>query len=331
MQTLIRSTPNWSSLADRVLAGGKLTQEEAIATLRCADAEVLSLLAAAYRVRHHYFGNKVHLHLLINAQSGLCPEDCHYCSQSRISTAEIAKYPLQSREQLLAGARRAATLRASTYCIVTSGRGPTAQQVDFVSEVVEAIKAEVDIKICCCLGLLEPEQAEQLRRAGVDRYNHNLNTSAGYSPEVVTTHTYEDRCATAERVKRAGLSLCSGAIFGLGETDDDVVAVAFALGELGAVSIPVNFLIPIPGTPFAEKKTLNPNRCLRILALMRLVNPDREIRIAGGREVHLRSLQPLGLYAANSIFVGDYLTTQGQLPEADYRMIADLGFEVEQQ
>jgi biotin synthase len=330
LQAIDSSAFSWATLAERILSGGSITFAEAIACLECPDTELLALLTAAYRVRYHYFGNKVHLHLLMNAQSGLCPEDCHYCSQSRLSAAQIDKYPLQSREMLLAGAKRASELQASTYCIVTSGRGPTKQQVEFLSGVVQEIKETVGIKICCCLGLLEPEQAEQLKEAGVDRYNHNLNTSANHTPNIVTSHGYGDRLSTADCIKQAGISLCSGAIFGMGETHADRVDVAFALHRLGAASIPVNFLIPIAGTPLANSAPLTPNQCLKILAMMRLVNPDREIRIAGGREVQLRSLQPLGLYAANSIFIGDYLTTQGQAPSEDYQMIADLGFEVEQ-
>ncbi|MBI5155306.1 biotin synthase BioB [Candidatus Poribacteria bacterium] len=319
----------WNDLADRILAGGAITREEALEALRSPDSEVLALLAAAYRVRHHHFGNRVQLHRLMNAQSGLCPEDCHYCSQSKISNADITKYPMRSREEILDGARRAFEMKSCTYCIVTSGRGPTDKQVEFIAGVVRGIKSEMDIKVCCCMGLLKPAQAEVLHAAGVDRYNHNLNTSARHSPEIVSTHTYQDRLGTASCVKDAGISLCSGAIFGMGETDEDIVDVAFALNALGPVSIPVNFLHPIEGTPLRGRRELAPVQCLRILAVMRLINPDREIRVAGGREVNLRSLQPLGLYAANSIFLGDYLTTEGQSAEADYAMIEDLGFVVE--
>ncbi len=328
METQVRF--DWAAIADRILSGGEAaTAEEALGALRCPDEELLDLLAAAYRVRRHYFGNRVHLHLLLNAQSGLCPEDCHYCSQSRISRAQIARYPMQSRETILAGAERAFQLGAATFCIVTSGRGPSDRHIDFLCEVVREIKARFPIKVCCCLGLLRPDQAERLKQAGVDRYNHNLNTSRRFTPRIVSTHTYEDRLQTARTVQQVGIGLCSGAIFGMGETDEDIVEVALALRELGAESIPVNFLHPIAGTPLENQWALTPQRCLKILAMMRLVNPDREIRIAGGRELHLRTLQPLGLYAANSIFIGDYLTTKGQAPEADYRMIQDLGFEVE--
>ena len=320
---------DWSSMAEQVLAGAAVSEGEALAILRAADEELLDVMAAAYRIRRHYYGNRVHLHLLINAKSGLCPEDCHYCSQSRISTAGIAHYPLQNREVILAGAARAAELQASTYCIVTSGRGPTAKEVAEIAGIVREIKSRFPLKVCCCMGLLDEAKAIALKAAGVDRYNHNLNTSDAYSPTVVTTHSFADRVQTLEHVKAAGISPCSGAIFGMGEGDDDIVSVAFALRDVDADSIPVNFLYPIEGTPFEGRHDLNPRRCLKILALMRFVNPTKEIRIAGGRELNLRSVQALGLYAANSIFIGDYLTTKGQPPIEDLQMIEDLGFEIE--
>jgi biotin synthase len=180
--------------------------------------------------------------------------------------------------------------------------------------------------VCACLGLLTPEQARRLADAGVDKVNHNLNTSERYYGEVCSTHTYADRVATLAACREAGLELCSGGIMGMGETHEDLIDMALELRRLGVESIPLNFLNSIDGTPLEDVRRLTPRDCLRGLALMRLVNPTAEIRIAGGREIHLRSLQALGLYAANSMFVGDYLTTKGQLPEADYRMIEDLGF-----
>jgi biotin synthase len=199
-----------------------------------------------------------------------------------------------------------------------------------VTAAVRRIKEELPMKVCACLGLLTDEQARALRAAGVDRYNHNLNTAASHHERITSTHTYGDRVTTIEAVKRAGISPCAGFIAGMGERDDQLVDVAFALRELDADSIPVNFLNAIPGTPLEGTDGLNPRRCLKILALLRLVCPAKEIRVAGGREVNLRSLQPLALYAANSIFVGDYLTTPGQAAEADWKMLEDLGFEIEE-
>ena len=209
-----------------------------------------------------------------------------------------------------------------------SARGPSQREIDFVCEITPRIKQEYGLNVCACLGLLTPEQAARLAAAGVDKVNHNLNTSERYYGEVCSTHTYADRMATLAACREAGLELCSGGIMGMGESANDLVDMAFALRELRVESIPLNFLNSIDGTPLEQVNQLTPRDCLRGLAMMRLVNPTAEIRIAGGRELHLGSLQPLGLYAANSIFVGDYLTTQGQLPEADYRMIEELGFTI---
>ncbi|HEV2968813.1 MAG TPA: biotin synthase BioB [Pirellulales bacterium] len=318
----------WHELADRVLAGHRLTFDEAISVLRAPDDELLDLMAAAYRVRRRYFGNRVALYFLMNAKSGLCPEDCRYCSQSKVSEAEIPRYNLLSEPKLMDGARVAAERGAKTYCIVISARGPTEREIDAVARIVPKIKAAYTLQICACLGLLTPDQAQRLKACGVDKVNHNLNTSEQFYPEVCSTHTYQDRIETLRAVRGAGMELCSGGILGMGEDDADVVRMAFELRDLEVESIPLNFLNPIDGTPLAGSNRLNPRYCLKALAMMRLVNPQSELRIAGGREMHLGNLQALGLYAANSIFVGDYLTTQGQTPEADYRMIEELGFVV---
>ncbi len=320
------SQSRWHALAAQVLDGHHLDRDEARAVLDSPDEELLDLLAAAYRVRHRAFGNTVQLFFLMNAKSGLCPEDCGYCSQSKVSEAEIPKYNLLSAPKLLEAARMAAAQNSKTFCIVISARGPTQREMDAVCEIVPKIKQEHDLNICACLGLLTPEQAKRLADAGVDKVNHNLNTSSRYYAEICTTHTYDDRVATLAACREAGLSLCSGGIIGMGEELDDVVSMALELRELKVESIPLNFLNAIDGTPLERTSALTPRDCLRALAMMRLVNPTAEIRIAGGRELHQRSLQPLGLYPANSMFVGDYLTTKGQLPEADEAMIHDLGF-----
>jgi biotin synthase len=318
----------WADLADRVLAGHCVVEGEALAVLRSEDDELLDLLAAAYKLRRRWFGNTVQLYFLMNAKSGLCPEDCHYCSQSKISTADIPRYNLLSREKLLEGARLAADRGSKTYCIVISARGPSEREIQAVEKIVPEIKARHDLEVCACLGLLTPEQARRLAACGVNKVNHNLNTSAEFYGKICTTHTYQDRVETLRALRAAGLSLCSGGIIGMGERDEDVVQMALALRELEVESIPLNFLIDIEGTPLAQGRRLTPRYCLKALAMFRFVNPASELRIAGGRELHLGSLQALGLYAANSIFVGDYLTTKGQPPEADYRMIEEMGFVV---
>jgi biotin synthase len=326
----IGSASDWHQLADRVLAGESLSADDAVSALECPDEELLDLLAAVYRVRRRWFGNQVQLYFLMNAKSGLCPEDCGYCSQSKVSEAEIPRYNLLSREKLLDGARVAAQSKARTYCIVISARGPNEREMHAVTSIVPEIKQRYNLKICACLGLLTPEQARDLKACGVDRVNHNLNTSESFYGDICSTHTFADRVATLRAVRDAGIELCSGGIIGMGERRRDVVEMAIALRDLGVESIPVNFLNPIDGTPLAGRRDLNPPYCLKVLAMFRLVNPTSELRIAGGRELHLGSMQALGLYAANSIFVGDYLTTKGQSAEADYQMIRDLGFEIVQ-
>jgi biotin synthase len=325
----ITSYTDWQSLADQALAGECLSRPAARSVLQASDDVILEQLAAAYRVRRHYWQNRVRLHFLLNAQSGLCPEDCHYCSQSKISAADIEKYPLMAQEKILAAAERAHQLQAGTFCMAISGRSPSTAVLDQILDAVRAVKRQYPMRVCTTLGLLTEAQAHQLKAAGVDRINHNLNTAESYHDQICTTHGFQDRLATVQAVQAAGLTTCSGGILGMGESDDDIIDLILSLRELNVTSVPVNFLIPIPGTSFEHRQQLTPQRCLRILCLFRLLLPAQEIRIAGGREVHLRSLQPLGLYPANSIFVGDYLTTPGQAAQQDYAMIRDAGFILE--
>ncbi|MCM3575166.1 MULTISPECIES: biotin synthase BioB [Mesobacillus] len=319
----------WKDLAQGVLGGNELTDAKALSILECPDLELLELLQAAYTIRHHYYGNRVKLNMIINTKSGMCPENCGYCAQSSVSEAPIQKYRMMDKDTILKGAEQAFNLNAGTYCIVASGRGPSEKEIDTVTSAVEEIKAKYGLKVCACLGILKPSQAERLKSAGVDRYNHNLNTSSNHHNAITTSHTYEDRVNTVELVKNSGISPCSGVIIGMKETKQDVIEMARSLKALDADSIPVNFLHAIDGTPLEGTDELNPRYCLKVLCLMRFINPTKEIRISGGREVNLRSLQPLGLYPANSIFVGDYLTTAGQETTADHKMLQDLGFEIE--
>lgn len=320
---------DYQHLAEKSLKGEALNREEMGSVLGAPDRDIPALLHAALRVREHCWGRKVHLHMLTNARSGLCPEDCHYCSQSAISRAPIAKYPMVSRAQLLEGAHRAKAARAVRYCIVTSGRGPTDRDIERLALIVRNIREQVEINICCCLGLMTEEQARHLKAAGVERVNHNLNTSRRFYPAICTTHAYDDRVRTVENVRRAGLSTCCGGIVGMGETDDDLMDLALSLRELDVASIPVNFLHPIPGTPLEGYRALTPERCLKALCLFRFVNPTKEIRVAGGRELNLGPQQHLAMYPANSLFVDGYLTTPGQTVADTHRMIEAHGFEID--
>ncbi|MFE3447992.1 biotin synthase BioB [Nonomuraea sp. NPDC059194] len=319
-----------TTLVDKGLNGRPPTREEALAVLATSDDELLDVVAAAGKVRRRWFGRRVKLNYLVNLKSGLCPEDCSYCSQRLGSTAGILTYTWLKPHQAADAAAAGTAGGATRVCLVASGRGPTDRDVERVAAAIAAIRErDQDVEICACLGLLSEGQAARLREAGVHAYNHNLNTSEEVYGDICTTHTFEDRAETVGRARAAGLSACSGLIAGMGESDADLVDVAFALRELDVDSVPVNFLIPFEGTPLSQTWTLTPQRCLRILAMVRFVCPDVEVRLAGGREIHLRSLQPFALHVVNSIFLGDYLTSEGQPGKADLDMIADAGFEVE--
>jgi biotin synthase len=320
----------FDEIADKALAGEQPTRDEALAVLASGDDELLEVIAAAFRVRRHFFGRRVKLNYLVNIKSGLCPEDCFYCSQRVGSGADVLKYSWLKTDEVIASAEAGVAGGARRVCLVASGRGPTDKDIDRVTDAIGAFKERnPEIEVCACLGLLSSGQAERLAAAGTTAYNHNLNTSGEHYADICTTHEYADRVSTVTAAKEAGLSPCSGLIAGMGETDEDLVDVAFALRAMDADSVPVNFLIPFDGTPLAGQWQLTPQRCLRILAMVRFVNPGSEVRLAGGREIHLRTLQPLALHVVNSIFLGDYLTSEGQPGAADLAMIADAGFTVE--
>ncbi|WP_199434592.1 biotin synthase BioB [Qaidamihabitans albus] len=319
----------FQQLADAILAGSPAGPEDALAVLRADDAELMSVVAAAGRLRRAHFGNTVKVNYLVNLKSGLCPENCRYCSQALGSNAPILKYSWLSKDETLKQAGAGLEGGASRVCLVASGRGPSTRDIDKVTEMAVALKQTYpEVEICACLGLLQDGQAERLKDAGVHAYSHNINTAESHHENIVQTHTYADRLNTLEKATGAGLSPCSGLIAGLGETDEQLVEALFALRKLGSESIPVNFLIPFDGTPLANTWELTPSRCVKILAMARFVCPDKEIRVAGGREIHLRSLQSIALHVANSIFLGDYLTSQGQDAKADLEMIRDNGFVV---
>jgi biotin synthase len=318
------------SLTDKALARELPTRDEALAVLASPDDELMDVVAAAFRVRLRYFGRRVKLNYLVNIKSGLCPEDCFYCSQRLGSAADVLKYTWLKPDEVLRSAEAGVQAGAKRVCLVASGRGPSDRDVARVSDMITTFKAEnPSVEVCACLGLLSDGQAERLRQAGTTAYNHNLNTAEANYGDICTTHSFADRTDTVNKARAGGLSPCSGLIAGMGETDDELIDVAFALRQLDPDSVPVNFLIPFEGTPLGGQWALTPQRCLRILAMVRFVCPDAEVRLAGGREIHLRSLQPLALHIVNSIFLGDYLTSEGQPGGRDLEMIADAGFTVE--
>ena len=317
-----------STFAERALRDEPPSPEEALRVLDDASLELLPLLQAAFQPRYAHFGKRVMVHVLNNVQNGLCPEDCGYCSQSRDSKAPLRAYAMKPEEEILREAEAAANAGASRYCMVLSGRGPTLAYTQRLAKVIRAVKQRYPVEVCLSVGLLGDEHARILADAGLDRLNHNLNTSASHYPSICSTHDHQDRVDTLKAAQRNGIGTCSGIIMGMGEDSADLVEVAFELRELQVPSIPVNFLIPIEGNPVTDDGSLTPERCLRALCLMRLVNPRAEIRVAAGREGHLRGMEALALWPANSLFVEGYLTTRGDDVNDTYRMIREAGFEV---
>ncbi|MCA1810209.1 MAG: biotin synthase BioB, partial [Lentisphaerae bacterium] len=279
------SPEKWREFSKRICRGETLTRAEALAVLTSHDDDLLHVLAAAFEVRLHFCGRDVSLHVLHNAKSGQCPEDCSYCSQSHAASTDVPRYPLQSVEEIVAGAHDAAAMQAIRYCTVISGRQPDKQAMATICAAARQIRKELPrLQICVSMGLLTDEQARLLKAAGVNRYNHNLETSPRFYPEICRTHNYTDRLDSAAAAKRAGLELCSGGLLGMGETLEDRVDLAMALRELEADSMPVNFLDPRPGTALADQPRMRAMDALKTMAMFRFVLPDKEIRIAGGRE-----------------------------------------------
>lgn len=299
--------------------------EEAIALTELEKPEVPDLISLARKVTLKYKGDGVFLRSIISAQTGNCPEDCSFCSQSAHYDTEVNAHPLMAAEKILLAAKQSEKLGAIDFCIVISAKGPTPRIFKKVLEAVDLLCAETNLKIGCSLGDLSEEQAYELKEHGVWRYNHNLETCRSHFPSICTTHTYDDRLRTARLVKKAGMQLCSGGILGMGETPEQRIELAFELRDLGPSWVPINFLNPRPGTPFEKFQALSPLEAVKTIAIFRLILPDKILMTAGGREVTLRDLQSMGLVAgANAMILGNYLTTPGRTPEEDLRMLDDL-------
>ncbi len=323
------SHDHWNLLAEAALADRPVARADIRHVLNAPAEELLSLLAAAYRVRRRHFGTRVQIHVLENAKLGACPEDCKFCSQSEKFGSPGGRAAIKTVEDLVAGAERAAAQGARRYCMVTATRGPSQRDLDVICAATREIKKRFNIHVCASLGLLNAAKAQRLAEAGVNRFNHNLETSERHFDQVVSTHTFADRLQTLRCARDAGMELCSGGIVGLGENQEDLLDLAFTLREVGVDSVPVNFLDPRPGTPFADRERITPEYALKVLCAFRFIHPRADLRVAGGREVTLRSLQPMALYPANSIFSNGYLTTSGSEYERDRQMLADLGFQLE--
>jgi len=293
------------------------------------DDDLPELIQLAHRVRVAWMGAAVEVESIISAKTGGCPEDCTFCSQSARYTTEVVREPMLPTARLVDLARQTKALGGTEFCIVVAVRGPDERMLRAVIDAAQAIHAQVDIEVAASLGLLKPGQAERLAAAGIHRYNHNLEAGPRVFPRICTTHTFEDRVRTCRMVVDAGMELCSGGIFGMGETWEDRLDLAFVLRDLGAREIPCNFLDPRQGTPLGDTELMRPLDALRCVAVFRCIIPDSVLRYAGGREVVLRDLQAYGMLAgANGLIVGNYLTTLGRSAEVDLAMLADLGMPV---
>ena len=314
-------------LAEKVMDGGEITQEEAKSLIRTKDEDTMLLLAMADKIRQKFNGNAVDFCAIINARSGHCQENCKFCAQSGWYHTGVKEYPLRSPEDLLREAKQAEAYGAERFGIVTSGRGQS-DPVQFASivEAVKRITKETKLSVSCSLGLLTEEQLKTLKAAGCQRIHCNLETAKRHFPAICTTHTYEEKEAHIRRIQQAGLEVCSGGIFGLGETEEDRIDMAFALREHHVTSVPLNIFNPIPGTPFGKNKPPKPIEILRMFAMYRFILPHVIMRVCAGRENSLRDMQAFALSAGlNGAMIGGYLTIAGRSPERDKQMAVDMG------
>ncbi|MCY7191961.1 biotin synthase BioB [Streptococcus gallolyticus] len=294
-----------------------------------SDGNWWEYYAQAILVKKNRSGNRIRLNTLLNAKSGLCAEDCGYCSQAKGSKSNIERYGLLPKNQIIRQAIIAKRNNSSVFCIALSGTRPTDKEISILCDVISEIKSIMTIEICLSIGLVRDDQLVKLKAAGVDRINHNLNTPRDNYPKITTTHTYQDRLDTLEVLRRNNINTCSGFICGMGETDEQLIELAFDLKSQEPYSVPVNFLLPIKGTKLEGRNELTPMRCLKILVMLRLLFPDTELRISAGREYHLGEMQQLAILIVDSIFLGNYLTEKGAKISEDQKLIQGLGLTVE--
>jgi biotin synthase len=305
-----------------------IDRETAFELSRIEGERVFELFLFANRIRDKFRGRYVDLCSIVNAKSGACPEDCSFCAQSARHKVDIDVYPLIDKEKIINAAKEAVKRGVKRFCIVTSGKGPSEKDLKKICSYITELRS-LGLKPCATLGILTYEQLSMLKEAGLNRYHHNLETSEAFFPEICTTHTFRDKIKTIETAKSLGLSVCSGGIFGMGESWEDRIDMAFTLRDLNVDSIPINFLTPIRGTPMESRDLLNPIEALKIISIYRLILPDREIRICGGRPNTLRDLNSfIFLAGADGLLIGNYLTTAGRDPEKDLQLISDLGLQI---
>ena len=313
------------NLRDRVISGQSITKAEAVQISALPKTEMFDLFAAANRIRQTFRGDSVDLCAIVNAKSGACPEDCSYCAQSSRSKTETAIYPLINKNAVIEKAKEARDAGVKRFCIVTSGRKTGKNELKEICSMIKDIR-EMGLLPCSTLGLLNKDELKLLKDSGLERYHHNLETSERFFPEICRTHTYSDKLKTIDAAIAAGLSVCSGGIFGIGETWEDRIDMAFTLKKLPIASVPINYLIPVKGTPLEEQDMLNPFEALKIVSLYRFILPQKEIRICGGRMQVLGEFNSMVFMAgADSLLTGNYLTTTGRTFSDDQLLIKDYG------
>lgn len=311
----------------KILNEHDINAYEAEALGTASGSDIFLLCAFANKIREKFTGNKVDLCSVINAKSGNCSEDCAFCSQSAHHNTNVKCYPLLEKEKIVEMAVQREKMGAKHCDIATSGLGYTGKEENFekILNAFKEMKKKTNLKLCACLGTLKKEAAFKLVEVGVERYNHNLETSRSFFKNIVTTHGYDERIDTIRYAKEAGMEVCSGMIIGMGETMEQRIEHAFLLKELKVDAVPVNVLNPIKGTKLENSEALSPLEILKTFAIIRLILPNKNIRYAGGREVNLKSLQPLGLISGlNGMLIGNYLTTSGRIVEDDLEMLKDL-------
>jgi biotin synthase len=312
-------------LEEKIVNGYPISKEEALYISEISGSDIFNLFASANKIRDHFRGNKVDLCSIVNAKSGACPEDCSFCAQSSKSKAEIEIYPLLNKEIVIQKAIEAKISGAKRFSIVTSGKKVSEKKIFEIAEIISEI-GKIGLLPCASLGLLTKDELNMLKTAGLERYHHNLETSERFFPRICSTHRYADKIKTIEAAQSIGLSLCSGGIFGMGESWQDRVDMGFLLKELEVVSIPINFLIPIKGTALGCRDFLHPLEALKIVSLYRYILPEKEIRICGGRMQVLGEFNSMVFLAgADGMIIGNYLTTLGRSPEDDLRLIKTYG------
>ncbi len=321
----------YTVIADRIIGGGAITEAEAVKLSGAQGVDAYALFLAASRVKEHFVGNSIHLCSIINAKSGRCPENCAFCAQSAHHRTAAPVYPLVDEEKIVACAKAAEEEGSSCYGIITSGTTISkGEELERICRALRRIRSETGITPSCSLGIIDQETARALKEAGAGTYHHHLETARSFFPQICSTHNYEEDVETVKVAKAAGMTVCCGGIFGLGESAGQRVEMAFTLKELDADSIPLNFLNPIEGTRLAGASNISPMECLVTIALYRLILPGKTITVCGGREHNLRDLQSWIFFAgASGTMIGNYLTTTGRPPEADWQMLKDLGLTVE--